>query len=116
MSSPKTPPLLAPADPLTTTHNLPARLTPLIGRDDLVSKLARQLAAKRLVTIVGPGGIGKTSVAMATAERLVGAYADGVWNVDLAQLNNSAFLVGAVSAAVQGNLNPEIPSRAWSRF
>ena len=102
----------SPASPPTTTHNLPARLTPLIGRDDLVSKLARQLAAKRLITIVGPGGIGKSSVAMATAERLVGAYADGVWSVDLALLNDPALLVGAVAAAVNSNLNPDDPLKS----
>jgi predicted ATPase/DNA-binding winged helix-turn-helix (wHTH) protein len=101
-----------PASPPTTTHNLPARLTPLIGRDDLVAKLERQLAAKRLITIVGPGGIGKSSVAMATAERLVGAYADGVWSVDLARLNDPTLLVGAVAAAVHSNLNPEDPLKS----
>ena len=52
-------------------HNLPAHLTRLIGRDDTVSRLARQLAAQRLLTIVGPGGIGKTSVALAVAEAVV---------------------------------------------
>ena len=106
----------SPASPPTTTHNLPVRLTPLIGRDDLVSKLASQLAAKRLITIVGPGGIGKSSVAMATAERLVGAYADGVWIVDLAQLNDPAFLIGAVTASVRSSLNPEDPLKSLIAF
>lgn len=102
----------ASASPPTTTHNLSARLTPLIGRDDLVAKLESQLAAKRLITVVGPGGIGKSSVAMATAERLVGAYADGVWSVDLARLNDPALLVGAVAAAVHSNVNPEDPLKS----
>ena len=99
----------APAGPPRTTDNLPARLTPLIGRDGLVAKLESQLAAKRLITIVGAGGIGKSSVAMATAERLIGAYADGVWSVDLGRLNDPALLVGAVAAAVHSNVNPEDP-------
>jgi predicted ATPase/DNA-binding winged helix-turn-helix (wHTH) protein len=99
----------APASPPRTMHNLSPRLTPLIGRDVVVAKLENQLAAKRLITIVGPGGIGKSSVAVVTAERLVGAYADGVWSVDLARLNDPALLVGAVAAAVHSNLNPQDP-------
>ena len=102
----------APAGLPRTTHNLPVRLTPLIGRDDLVAKLASQLAAKRLITIVGAGGIGKSSVAMATAERLIGAYADGVWSVDLGRLNDPALVVGAVAAAVHSNVDPENPLKS----
>lgn len=102
-------PWLTPSSPPTNKHNLPARLTPLIGRDDLVARLESRLPAKRLITIVGPGGIGKTSVAMATAERLIGAYPDGVWSVDLARLADPALVLGAVAAAVQVNLSPEDP-------
>lgn len=102
-------PSSAPSSPPTNKHNLPARLTPLIGRDDLVARLESRLPAKRLITIVGPGGIGKTSVAMATAERLVGAYPDGVWCVDLGRLADPALVLGAVAAAVHVNLNPENP-------
>ena len=102
-------PSIAPSSPPTNKHNLPARLTPLIGRDDLVARLESRLPAKRLITIVGPGGIGKTSVAMATAERLIGAYVDGVWSVDLARLADPALVLGAVAAAVHVNLNPEDP-------
>ena len=102
-------PSIAPSSPSTKKHNLPARLTPLIGRDDLVAKLENRLPAKRLIAIVGPGGIGKTSVAMATAERLIGAYGDGVWCVDLARLTDPALVLGAVAAAVHISLNPEDP-------
>ena len=101
-------PSIAPRAP-TNKHNLPARLTPLIGRDDLVARLESRLPAKRLITIVGPGGIGKTFVAMATAERLIGAYVDGVWSVDLARLADPALVLGAVAAAVHVSLNPEDP-------
>jgi predicted ATPase/DNA-binding winged helix-turn-helix (wHTH) protein len=102
-------PSIAPSSPPTNKHNLPARLTPLIGRGDLVARLESRLPAKRLITIVGPGGIGKTSVAMATAERLIGAYIDGVWSVDLARLADPALVLSAVAAAVHINLNPEGP-------
>ncbi len=59
-------------------HNLPAQLTRLVGRDEVVSNLVRQRSTQRLLTIVGPGGIGKTAVALEVAERLIGAYEHGV--------------------------------------
>ncbi|HEY3721444.1 MAG TPA: winged helix-turn-helix domain-containing protein, partial [Roseiarcus sp.] len=65
-----------PATP-TCEHNLPSRTTPLIGRSDVVAKIADRVARERLLTVVGPAGIGKTSVAVAAAERLIGAYDDG---------------------------------------
>jgi len=90
-------------------HNLPARLTPLIGRDILVAKLTAQLIRERLITIVGPGGIGKTSVAIATAEQLISACQDGVWSVDLGRFDDPVIVRGAVAAAVGININPEAP-------
>jgi predicted ATPase len=99
------PPTSAP----TNKHNLPPRLMPLIGRADLVAKLAARLPAHRLITIVGPGGIGKTSVAIATAEQLIGDYEDGVWNLDLSRLANPASVRSAVAAAVGINIHPEEP-------
>jgi len=95
--------------PRASKHNLPPRLTPLIGRDDLVAKLASRLPAQRLITVVGPGGIGKTSVAIATAEQLIGAYEDGVWSVDLGRLADPAFVRSAIAAALRISMNPEDP-------
>lgn len=63
-------------------HNLPARLTPLIGRHDEVVSLARDLSARRLMTLTGPAGVGKTRLACRVAELLAGHYRDGVWLVD----------------------------------
>src|SRR5258708_3632619 len=92
-----------PASPAASTyqHNLPARITHLIGRSDLVAKLADQLPRQRLLTLVGPGGIGKTSVALAVAERLIGTYKDGVWLIDLAPVTNPT-LVPTAFASVLG--------------
>ena len=56
----------------TRPHNLPAQLTRLVGRDEIVEALVQRLATRRLLTIVGPGGVGKTAVALAVAERLIG--------------------------------------------
>jgi predicted ATPase/DNA-binding winged helix-turn-helix (wHTH) protein len=73
-------------------HNLPARLTPVIGRDAVVGSLVRQLPGRRCMTLVGPCGIGKTTVALRAAELLLQHYRDGVWRVDMAMIDDSAQL------------------------
>ncbi|MBB3194361.1 winged helix-turn-helix domain-containing protein [Roseateles terrae] len=67
-------------------QQLPRPSSPLLGRDVTVEALDRQLARYGFVTLVGPGGIGKTSVALATARQLHPRYREGVWFVDLATL------------------------------
>ncbi|WP_395107092.1 BTAD domain-containing putative transcriptional regulator [Actinomadura sp. SCN-SB] len=70
--------------PVKPSTNLPAPVTELIGRDHAIRQVRELLAAGRLVTLTGPGGVGKTSVALAVARALAGeAYPDGVWLVDL---------------------------------
>src|SRR6266566_216047 len=63
-----------PAAPTRQNHNLPQQLTRLIGRADAVRRIAALIERHRLLTIVGPGGIGKTSVALAAAETLINTY------------------------------------------
>ncbi|MEU7000423.1 BTAD domain-containing putative transcriptional regulator [Nonomuraea sp. NPDC046570] len=70
--------------------NLPASLTELVGRDEAVTEIRSLLASGRLVTLTGSGGVGKTSLALETARQLAGAYADGVWLVELAGLGRGA--------------------------
>ncbi len=71
-------------------HNLPARLTPVTGRDAVVGNLVRQLPMQRLMTVVGPCGIGKTTVALRVAELLLQHYQDGVWLADLSVIDDPA--------------------------
>jgi len=100
----------APQAPATEAeHNLPALLTRLIGRADTVSRLAGQLPRQRLLTIVGPGGIGKTSVALAVAETLIAAYQNGVWLVDLAPLGDPRLVPAALAAALDIEVRSENP-------
>ncbi|MFJ7314611.1 ATP-binding protein [Pseudomonas sp. NPDC098747] len=68
-------------------HNLPARLTPVTGRDALVGGMVRRLPLCRLMTVTGPAGVGKTTVALRVAELLLQHFRDGVWLVDLAQID-----------------------------
>jgi predicted ATPase/DNA-binding winged helix-turn-helix (wHTH) protein len=82
-------------------HNLPLAVTRMIGRDDVVASLASRLSRQRLVTVVGPGGIGKTTVALAVAERMIADYEHGVWLIDLAPLGDPR-LVPSAAATVLG--------------
>src|ERR1700722_11112769 len=59
-------------------HHLPTRLTRMVGRDQIVREISDQLAAKRFVTIAGPGGIGKTTVAVSVAHEMLPKFAGGV--------------------------------------
>ena len=81
-------------------HNLPDSLTRIIGRTDTIDALRRQLPQLRLVTVAGPGGIGKTTVAVAAAEALIASYQHGVRFVDLAPLSDPQFAPGAIASAV----------------
>ena len=76
-------------------YNLPIPLTPLIGRDEEVTTVTHLLLHRvevRLLTLTGPGGVGKTRLAVAVAERSRDAYADGVVFVPLAPLRDAALL------------------------
>ncbi|MFG2286701.1 BTAD domain-containing putative transcriptional regulator [Streptomyces sp. NPDC048595] len=67
--------------------NLPTPLTALLGRQGAVHRVGGLLAAHRLVTLTGPGGVGKTRLALESAGRSSDAFPDGVWLVELAALS-----------------------------
>jgi predicted ATPase/DNA-binding CsgD family transcriptional regulator len=67
----------------TRTGRLPLLRTALVGRDDLIGVVSKRLDEARLVTLVGPGGVGKTSVALAVAHRDAARWPEGVTFVDL---------------------------------
>jgi predicted ATPase/DNA-binding SARP family transcriptional activator len=80
--------------------NLPAQLTSFIGRDDDLTRLDVLLAGGRLVTVLGPGGAGKTRLALEAARRHRHEYRDGSWLVDLASVTEPAKVGGAMLAAI----------------
>lgn len=75
---------VAPSPAPQPRHNLAARLSPVIGRDELLGRLVRRLGGQRLMMLTGCAGIGKSSVALALSERVLPRYRDGVWWLDLA--------------------------------
>ncbi|WP_069884255.1 AfsR/SARP family transcriptional regulator [Streptomyces luteocolor] len=79
--------------------NLPAPLTSFIGRDDDLARIGTLFATARLVTVLGPGGAGKTRLAVEAARRHRHAYRDGVWMIDLASVTEPAKVGAALLAA-----------------
>jgi predicted ATPase len=86
---------------LTTPRtNLPAELTSFVGRADAVAEVVRLLEDARLLSLTGPGGIGKTRIALRAAVAALGTRADGVWLVELASIVDPGLLPQTVAEAL----------------
>jgi predicted ATPase/DNA-binding winged helix-turn-helix (wHTH) protein len=97
--------------------NFPAAVTRLVGRSAAGQRLQDLLSAYRVVTLTGPGGIGKTVLALEVARGSLGAFADGGHLVELASLTNPELLPAAVAAALGielggGRISAEALARA----
>ena len=80
--------------------SLPARLTRMVGRKHIITAIQAKLAAQRFVTIVGPGGIGKTTVAVAIAHETRSDFKSQVCFVDLGSLGAASLVAPAVAASL----------------
>jgi predicted ATPase/DNA-binding CsgD family transcriptional regulator len=89
---------------------VPSPLTPFVGRVEELSTLVAAVRAHRLVTATGPGGVGKTRLALAAAHELADDFRDGVSFVDLVKVSDPAAVAGAVADAV-GATEPTGASR-----
>lgn len=81
-------------------HNLPPVMPLLHGRDGDLAAVHKLVEAQRLVTITGPGGVGKTRLAQAIAARWLPHSPDGVWQVELTTLTDAATLPAAIAHAL----------------
>jgi predicted ATPase len=99
----KEPASLAPAPAAAVRrHNLPVQLTPFVGREGRLAEIAGRLAdpACRLLSLVGPGGSGKTRLALETGAVQLERFADGVYFVALARLGSIEAIVPTVAGAL----------------
>jgi predicted ATPase/DNA-binding winged helix-turn-helix (wHTH) protein len=88
-----------PPEPANFPHaNLPSRLNRMVGRDEDIRKLAAQLTTSRMITIVGAGGIGKTTVAIAVGHYLSEAFDGAVLFVDFGMLSDSNLVAPSVAS------------------
>jgi len=85
---------------------LPSPLTALIGRHAELAAITQELRSQRLVTLVGPGGVGKTRLALGVAAATLGKFAGGTWWVELGPVSDPDGIGSAVLRAVGGSERP----------
>ena len=106
----RSPPTSAPREePAPSPHNLPVARTSFVGREREVVEVKRLLAMTGLLSLTGPGGSGKTRLAVELARDLIGSYPDGVWLVELAPLSDPALVPGTVAGVLGVREQPNRP-------
>jgi predicted ATPase/DNA-binding winged helix-turn-helix (wHTH) protein len=100
---------LLPGRVSSSLRALPAPLAKMIGRDETIEKISAELSLHRFVTIVGPGGIGKTSVAVAVAHRQLPAFDGQVSFVDFGALRDDKLIPGTIASALELPVSSDDP-------
>ena len=80
--------------------NVSSPIARVIGREEIIAVVGSDVQASRLVSIVGAGGIGKTTVALVVAEQASDSFGDGVWLVDIAPVRDPSLVPNAIAAAM----------------
>ena len=92
-------------------HNLPVQFSSFVGRDVEMNELRRLLSERRMLTLTGSGGVGKTRLAHAVAASLLDRSTDGVWFIDLAPLADSSLVAATVTGVLGLREEPGRPAR-----
>jgi predicted ATPase/class 3 adenylate cyclase len=92
-------------------HNLPVQLTSFVGRMDELNEVRRLLSQTRLLTLLGPGGTGKTRLMLQAAAEAIEEFKDGVWLVELAPLADPELISEHVASALEVQEQPGRPIR-----
>ena len=93
-------PALRSLDNPVMLHNLPERLSSFVGREREQTEIRQLLLSDRLVTLIGPGGAGKTRLALQVAAQLLDGEGDGVWLVELAGVSDPDYVTTVVASAL----------------
>ncbi|MCK9487434.1 MAG: hypothetical protein M0R73_12175 [Dehalococcoidia bacterium] len=94
------------------TGNLPPEVSSLVGRERDVLAVESLLENQRLVSLTGPGGVGKTRLALRTAREAAGSFPGGVWFIELATLRDGTHLARHVAEVLNsGNALNTLPIR-----
>ncbi len=93
----------------TVPNNLPEQLTSFVGRERELNDVIELIADNRLITLTGVGGVGKTRLAIQAAAESVDDYADGVFLVELAAIEDPVLVMRMVAASIGVNEQPTRP-------
>ncbi|WP_354210571.1 MULTISPECIES: winged helix-turn-helix domain-containing protein [unclassified Bradyrhizobium] len=108
-AAPPAAPLPAEAAP---PRSLPAQLTRMVGREDVIEKISNGLSLYRFMTVVGPGGIGKTSVAVTVGHRRSQDFGGRVFFVDFGPLRDASHIATTIASALGLTISAEDPTPA----
>ena len=93
----------------TTLNNLPPPLTSFIGREREMAEAQKKLTSAKLLSLIGPGGTGKTRLALEIARMQIANFKDGVWLMELAPISDPAFIVPGMAAVFELHEIQNIP-------
>ena len=102
--------VLTAVESVVASHNLPISVNTFVGREREIEALRALLDERRLITLIGTGGVGKTRLAIELARSIVDRFADGVWLVELASLADPGLIVSTIAGAlgVQSTSEPSL--------
>ncbi|MDA9493884.1 ATP-binding protein [Bradyrhizobium sp. CCBAU 11361] len=109
-------PPVAPASPDIAPPRLPVQLAKMIGREEVIEKISNGLSLYRFMTVVGPGGIGKTAVAVTVGHRRSQDFGGRVFFVDFGPLRDASHIATCMASAVGLTINAEDPTPALLTF